>query len=356
MISIEEFLNKDLKLTLTKDEIEYISEKINYDFHDIERDIREKALIKLCNTDIGSDNTASAIIENYSDLSYEARNALIKLAQNPKSSKNVSGIMQYKFYTLPSEYRNNILENLDINNESIISVSHIINEGFKNIPTNIKNNIIKKMCEYDKTDFYRLRVLKFNFDSIENDLRDNLILSLSSIDRINKPLSFIIRDKIHKISSTTLGESLINLLKGNYTKYTTYIARDYFYLLNEKHKKEILNKLLENYYYKNNTIHSLDELKTVLYIIIREYNQNNDKAFYNEILEKLSKNHNSIWGIVGCLIKNFDDLDFDIRNKLLINISEYPEVKDSIFHLIKYKNDKIPEEIKNILNKRLSIS
>jgi hypothetical protein len=358
MISIEEFINKT---DLTKDEIEFVAEKVNYDFLDINKDLREKSLIKLCQNEIGSDNTASTIIENFKNITDDVRYSLLELAKNPLSSKNVAVILQYKYYTLPSDYRTSLLENIHVNNESVIPISHIINEAFKKIPENLRNKLILELANYKEAEFYRLKVLKFNFNSIPDYVREKLLISISTIDRINKPVSFIVREHVKKISSDCLGQVLLNLLSGNYTKYTTYIARDYFHLISENYKKDILQKLLDSYYKKVpfgelDKKDELGELQTVLYIIIRGYNKYLDKDYYNDILEKFSKNKSSIWGIVGCLIRNFDTLDFEIRNKLLINISENFEVKDSIIHILNNKSDKIPTEIKEFLQNKLSIN
>ncbi|MFN8577466.1 MAG: hypothetical protein U0354_11460 [Candidatus Sericytochromatia bacterium] len=356
MINIQEFITKD---NITENDIRDISEYINYNFNNISNELREKILLKLCQTEIGSDNTASTIIENFKNISDEVKNSLFNLAKNPLSSKNVSVILQYKYYTLPNDYRNKLLESLDINNESVIPISHIINEAFKNIPIDIREKIILELANYKEAEFYRLKVLKFNFDNIIDNVREKLLISISSIDKINKPVSFIVRDKVKKISPDCLGEVLLNLLSGNCTKFTTYIARDYFYLISEKYKYKVLEKLIDNYYSKTTNkleLNNLSELLTVLYIIIRGYDKYLDKSYCNNLLEKLSLEPKSIWGIVGCLIRNFDNLEPDIRNKLLINVSENIQVKDSIVHILTNKSDKIPTDIKNVLKNKLNIN
>lgn len=343
-VDINKLINKK---DLDDSEIENLSEYVNNSFYDIDEDIRNNLLINLCNSPIGSGNTASAIIENIKEISEEAKNALFILAQNPQASKNVAVILQYKYYTLPAEYRNNLLKNIAINTESIIPIAHIINEAFKRIPDELRNNLILELCNYKEAEFYRLKVLKFNYDHIPEYIREKLLINLSTMEKINKPVSFIVREKVKTISGDALGQILINLLsQKEYTKYITYITRDYFYLISEKYRNAVMDKLAEK-----------DEnFKTVMYILIRGYNKYLDKDYCNKIIKDFIKNKSAIWWVVGFLIKNFDSMDSDLRNSILIDISENTDVKDSIVHIINNKNDKIPTEIKDFLHRKLDIN
>lgn len=323
-----------------------LSEYINKEFDKISNDKRNSILLELCDTHIGSDNTASVIIENFDEISEEVKSGFLELATNPLASENIASIFQYKYYNLPANYRNILLNNLDINQASVISIANILVEAFKKIDDQLRIKLINEISKYPESFFYRFKILKFYFNQLSNEIINKLILDLSKFEKLEKNLSILVRENIQQIKSDILSQTLLNLIsQNNYTKHTTYIIRDYFYLITTDYREKIINKLIEK----------KEHFKTVLYIIIRNYNKLLDKEFCNQILHILSKDTQTVWGITGCLIKHFDEIDKSLRNDLLIKISENPKIKDSIEHIIKNKSDKIPSEIKDLLQKKIDI-
>lgn len=324
-----------------------LSEYINNNFHNIEdSNKRNSILLELSKTHIGSDNTASVIIENFNDISDEVKENFLVLATNPLASENIAGIFQYKYYNLPANYRNILLNSLDINQNSVVSIANILVEAFKKIDDELKIKLINQISKYPESSFYRFKILKFYFNQLSNELVNKLILGLSTFEKLEKKLSIVVRENIQHINPNILSQTFLNFIsQDNYTKHTTYTIRDYFYLITPEYRENIINKLIEK----------KEHFKTVLYIIIRNYNKLLDKDFSNQILSELSKDPQTVWGITGCLIKHFDEIDEALRNDLLLKISSNPKIKDPIDHIIKNKSDKIPTEIKDLLQEKLDI-
>ncbi len=317
-------MNKDLI-----DKIISLSKHINDNFNQIDKEQRDKDILFLCKNYISSDVTANIVIENFKFIEEDSKNEFLNLAKNPLASKNIAEIFNYKYYNLPSNYRNILLSNLDINKDSVKVISNLVLEAFKKIDEDISSNIIMEISKYQDSEYSRFKILKYNFNQLNENIKNTLLIDLSKIDKLEKKFSIIVRENINNISPKILGETLFNLVsQRQYTKYITYTIRDYFYLIPDLYKEKIINKLSEK----------TENLKTVFAIIIRNYNLSLSKDFCSELISKLSNQEQALWGITGFVIKHFDNIDEQLKNDIIIKISKIHDSKQSINHLLINKN------------------
>ncbi len=311
---------------LNEGNAENISEYLNNTFAFIGLEIRNELILKLAKFENALSNLATLIIENFEIVPDEAKNILLKLASEESSAKYVADVFQYKFYTIPLNFRNELLQYLPVNKETTSSIAHIINESFSKIPEDIRDKLISELILFTEAEFYKFKILKFNFAKIPENLRNELLVHLAKMPNVARKIAFLTRENIKHISPETLGKILYLLYDIESSRHEALrLIQHFFSKLDTGSKLQIMKKLL-----KENEIRILSSVIGNNFLSLPE-------NIRIEYMEELAYEENAIWGIVSCLSKFFDNIPDELRNNLIVILSNNAKTKDFVEYLLREK-------------------
>jgi len=274
----------------------------------------------------------SGLIENYENITENEKKELISIANNPEQAVFVAEVLEYRYYSLPADFRNELLANIFRRDSTAKAISRMIYEFFAKIPPDLRNTLLKEVYDYPAGNFYKYKVLKFHFHSLPVDLREELLIKTAKMSNVSRFIPKFIVPYLKSISGESLGEIFLSLLQDRQgVKMASDIIRDYFYLFPESYRSKILFSLLA----------IPDRVPRVAYII-GKYFDHLPLADAEVILRKLYLDQRCTWGMVGLLVNFFEKIDEEIRNYLLKSICQNQQTKSPARFIIENNYAKIP--------------
>ncbi|MFN4150648.1 MAG: hypothetical protein ACK4IX_06870 [Candidatus Sericytochromatia bacterium] len=270
-----------------------LAEYINYNFDILNYQLLEEIILKIYRFYEASEHVASILLENFNGISDILKQLILDMSSSKELSKSIAGTLTYKFYNIPKDFRNKILERFVVSIDSVEFVVHILKESYSKIPSEIAKRLLIESCRFDYAIFYKMKLIQFRFDELSKEEANILLIHLSKHQLVSKKLIATIKKYSEHIEINILFELLSKLLDFDESKkYSVMLTRDFISEFTKEQKEKLFSKLIESKQYS----------KITSFLLSKQYLQINNE-FANSMLQKLSLENDALNGITACLLK-----------------------------------------------------
>jgi hypothetical protein len=334
-----------LKLAEKDDDARRVARAVAGYLHMLPENVRNELMLKLAEKDDAAWHVAEAVARYFHILPENVRNLLFKLSEKDAAAGYVAEAVARYFHILPENVRN-LLFKLAEKDDAAKDVAWAVKCYFNMLPENVRNELLFKLSEKDAAARHVAEAVARYFHVLPDAVRNELLLKLAEKeDDAAEDVAEAVAANYDK-----LPENVRNLLFELSEKDTTAVdvavgeVRNYNEL--PKDVRNLLFKLSE-------------PAGHVGWVVDNKFDKLPEDV-RNELLLKVSENLDYggvAWWVASIVGKKFDKLPEDVRNKLLLKVSENlddEKVAWYVARIAKNKFDKLPEDVRNELLLKVS--
>lgn len=295
-----------------------LAEYINYHFDMLNYQLLEEIILRIYRFYEASEHVASILLENFNGISDILKQLILDMSSSKELSRSIASILTYKFYNIPKNFRDQILERFVVTIDSVEFIVHILKESYSKIPCEIAKRLLIESCKFDYAIFYKIKLIQFRFEELSKEEINLLLIHLSKHQLVSKKLISTVKKYSKNIEINTLFELLNKLLEFEESKkLSVMLVRDFICEFNKNQKEKLFQKLIELNQYS----------KITSFLLSKQYLQVDNK-FANSMLQKLSLENDALNGITACLLKF--EVDKELAKYLFNRLTEANYSQDSL--------------------------